>query len=206
MCTTKCPNCGHRYGYKLIPLKPQDRCRQATMKTRFEHSVRLIRRPPPGRVKGVFYTLFGWFESWQPIPEPRTEPQVITVEQISADKRHWLLVPFNEAITGDILYTVADACINPPRCNYAGNALKSYGVTSTSWSYLNSTFLDLGYSKPLPNNANGFLLTDDGKFFLRVCLLQFHPHSPTEVSRWAFQEARQQRTATNGNDNERRER
>lgn len=91
----------------------------------------------------------------------------VRVEQVSEDKSKWVLRDFNEAITIQDLQDVARACLNWGEWSRKVTTKQAH-LSQGKHNKLQDDLVKLWYIEPLPNNANGYTITRQGRRFFEA--------------------------------------
>lgn len=100
--------------------------------------------------------------------QPNNGPTTtVRVEQVSEDKTKWVMRDFNEAITLDDLQKVARACLNWGEWSRKVTTKQAH-LSQGKHNKLQDDLVKLWYIEPLPNNANGYQITRQGRRFFEA--------------------------------------
>jgi len=112
----------------------------------------------------------------RPAKQQHSEPgkATIQVEHVSDDKAHWILAELNPAITQANLTAVARVVVDSD-FSWSMAANCKAGLTQPKHHKLKDDFVKLGYLVPLPNGANGFTVSGQGRRFFRQVALSPTP-------------------------------
>jgi len=115
------------------------------------HLVRIVLYAPPRSVQ----------------VQPQGKQTRIAVEQVSGDGRHWVLKEFDPSITLEDLQAVARAVQNWGQWS-RGVTTRQAHLSQGKHNKLQDDLVKLWYIEPLPNGANGYNITRQGKRFFEA--------------------------------------
>ena len=110
-----------------------------------------------------------------PFPAKQAETKPIQLELLSEDKKHWILDELSPGLTLDDLLTITSAIVES-EYQWTREITTDAGLSQPKHRKLQDDLLRLKFLEPLPNNANGYLLTRWGRHLFDQ--LQALPHSP----------------------------
>jgi len=109
-----------------------------------------------------------WRSGVSVIDQAQNDVTTVQVEQVTSDGRHWVLGDFDEALTLSDLQAVAREVIASGFSWSRSVTTKSAGISQGKHNKLQDDLSRLWYVQPLPNGANGYLITRQGRRFFEA--------------------------------------